>query len=190
MILRSKAPELGEDEKRILNWFEENFGLEDTATLASWVWDKERNDGKYVAALWHIAGQMKDHERRDPKSGRRFVQNLVEFARKPRVDRDAEVELAEHMREKVAKGMAWVRGHREDQAAKDEIVGDLRRHLREKLRQMWPDKHRATIDGALMVGLSARGGKPFLDFAAIVKAMNEPDPLATNARVSHAVAEQ
>lgn len=181
MILRSTTTRDAEAEKALLDWFAENFGAEDARDLADWVWGRERNAARYVDALAHIARCSKER-------GRDFVGNLLAHARRPAEEREAEEQLFETMRPHVDRARVRVLGHRGDPLVVEESLRELRVRLREVIRKMWPEKHRATVDGAIMSGSMVRGGAAVLDFRKIVQALTRhEDPLAVTARSSHGV---
>lgn len=178
MILRTSDPA----EKQILDWFQENFGLEDTQVVIDWVWSRERATGRYVQALALIAGKTIE-------TGREFFTNCLIHARRPATYREAEEQIMAAMLPHVEKARINVLGHRGDPMVVEESMRELRVYLRENIRRMWPDKHRATIDGAIMSATKTQGAEAFIDFRRLVEVINMPDALATTASQSHGVSE-
>lgn len=182
MILRSTDANLAGEEKRVIDWFVENFGEEDALVVVEWVWARERRGTKYVPALVHIANETQKH-------GRGFFQNLLLHARKPRTHREAEEQLMETMTPYVQRARIAITGHRGSEDAVEYSMRELRVHLREEVRKMWPDRHRATIDGAIITATQVRGGSAIIDFGKLVETISGPDALATTAEASHGVSE-
>lgn len=179
MILRSTNPLMAEDEKKIIDWFTDHFGEEDTLVFTRWVWDRHRNAPQYVEALWFIAEQTR-------KEGPPFFQNLLEVARYPKEMREATDQIASTMMPIVERLKTKALGFRNDPKVLNEIFEELRLALREKIRDMWPEKHRATIDGAMVVSVKRNlVGQSFIDFRTLAKALFEKDPLANTAESSH-----
>lgn len=178
MFLRTTDPQ----EKAALDWFVDNFGKQDADDLISWVWSRERTTGKFVPALLHIIDQTM-------KNGRQFVQNLLDHARSPASFREAEEQIMQAMIPHVNVARSTIQAHKGDELAVEESMRMLRVYLRENIRRMWPDKHRATIDGAIMSATRIKGVDAFIDFHRLVEVINMPDALASTASQSHGVSE-
>lgn len=197
MLLRATDPELAADEKALLGWYIENFGQEDTETFTRWVWLREQDGNRFARVLRHIHDLIKSEEARGValglelaknKLGREVFERLLLQARKPKVQGEAETQLMETMRPHIERVRTDILGHRGSKEAVDAGVRELRVRLRENIHKMWPDKHRATVDGAIMVGAIQRGGTAVIDFARVVSALMEnPDALASTAASSHGV---
>jgi hypothetical protein len=79
-----------------------------------------------------------------------------------------------------------VRGHRGDaEVARAEFI-ELVTALEEKLWDMFPGLHRATMKGAILSGFSHAGGSFSLNVAQLVRALMLKDPLASTAAMSRA----
>lgn len=180
MILRSTSAQDAADEQKILAWYEENFGADDSREVAEWIWSHERNAARYLRALFHCASLVKEH-------GRGVFAALLEQARKVASQHEPEEQLMAALAPVVERVRITITGHRGAEEAVGAGLRELRVRLREELRRMWPDKHRATIDGAIVAGSQIRNGGAFLDFGKIVEVMSGPDALATTAASSHGV---
>ncbi len=183
MILRSTSPESAEVEQKLYDWFIENFGEEDTKTFLEWLWGREKGE-RYVLAMQHIAKET-------AARGKPFFHNILEHAKldtKTKEQRDAEEELLSAMLPVIERVKTNIQGHRGAEDAREEGLREIRVRLRETLRRMFPSKHRATLDGAIMCGTLLQGGFPTLNCAAVVAAlMKHEDALATTAASSHGV---
>jgi len=178
MILRTSDPA----EKEVIDWYVENFGKEDAMTVIDWIWSRERTTGRFVGALLHVANEVQSQ-------GRQFFHNLLVHTRIPRPQREAEEQIMERVRPFVEKARITILGHRGAEDAVEEAMRELRVHVREEIRKMWPDRHRATIDGAILSATSGRGGPAIIDFKKLVAALVAPDALATTASQSHGVSD-
>lgn len=197
MLLKNTNPALADREKMFLDWFVENFGREDTATVVDWVWWRERDPGAYLRGLEAIYGVIKSEEAKglaaglDPsrnKLGRDAFHRLLEQAREPRDRGEAALQLKAAMEPYILKAKAEAKKFNNSPECAEANLRELRVRLREELRRMYPDKHRATIDGAIAVGSLITGGGATLDFSRIIKAlMDNPDALAETAASSHGV---
>lgn len=177
MILRSTRPEDAVVEAEMRQWFRDNFGADDSAALLEWVWENHRDGVRFVDALVTIA-------RETDENGKGFAQNLIDLAKKPRATREAETEIIAWVTPRIEKAAAIVRGHRGDlKVARAELDG-LMIDLESKLRRMFPHVHRALMKGAMASSLRMVDGKFTVDVAALVKALQLPDPLAATARAS------
>lgn len=169
-----------EAEPVLRRWYQTEFGEQDATLLLDWVWRRERNGARYIAALTHIARETERH-------GKAFVGRLLAHARRPEHLRDAEEALLEAMRPHVERARTTILGHRGDPVASEAALRELRVRLRELVHRTYPDKHRATIDGAILVATLQGGAGAVIDFRALVDALNNVDPLAATAASSHAV---
>ncbi len=181
MIIRSTDPQEAADELEILKWIVGEVGEDDTAILASWIHDREAPHGRYMMALATIVESA-------AKSGapKLFLGRLIAQARKPAIQREAEVTLMQAMLPHLDRLRATVQRHHDDPLVREEVLREVRVRLRETLHRLFPDKHRASIDGAIIAGTSAAGAT--LNFGVMVdRLMNHQDPLASTAAASHAV---
>jgi hypothetical protein len=178
MILRTSDP----TEKEIIDWYIANFGTEDATAVIDWVWSRERTTGRFVGALWYIAREVND-------KGKVFFFNILRHTKVPKSQREAEEQIMEIARPFVEKARITILGHRGAEDAVEGAMRELRVRLREEIRKMWPDKHRATIDGAILSATVARGGASIIDFKRLVEALSGPDALATTASQSHGVSQ-
>jgi hypothetical protein len=177
MILRSTRPEDAVVEAEMRQWFRDNFGAEDSTALIDWVWENHRDGVRFVDALVTIA-------RETSENGKGFAQNLIDLAKKPRATREAETEIVAWVTPRIEKAAAIVRGHRGDPSVARAEFDGLMIELEAKLRRMFPDVHRALMKGAMASSLRMVDGKFSVDVAALVKALQLPDPLAATARAS------
>jgi hypothetical protein len=186
MILHSTTPEDGEVEKQIRGWFEDNFGREDAEALVEMIWLRERNGARLVDALVVIAKEYKAHEQNSVAEAKAFLGNLLDMARTPAAVREAEMDLLGYARPILERLAARIQGHRGDPIVREESLEEFRALVREKIRSMWPRKHRAAIDGALVVAARAEGGRLVFNARACVKALEmNGDPLEATAASSH-----
>lgn len=179
LVPRSTNPVDAEDELKVLGWFLENFGEADTRTVTDWVWAYEKDSCRYIATLWAIAREIRE-------KGRSVFGTLLYVASQSPEVVDATQQLAAQMKPVIDELRRQSSRYSADEHGREQISDELRLRLREKLREMWPDKHRAMIDGALVVAFK-RGprGQVIIDFPAIAKALFQEDPLATTAAASH-----
>lgn len=180
LLLRSTDIETSEIEKKTLNWFVENFGEVDTRDLVEWVWARERNTGRYVPALTLIQEGIQKH-------GRGFLHKILDHARSLFPYREQEMQLMATMLPYIERARITVLGHRGDPVAMEAAMRELRVRLRENIRRMWPDKHRATIDGAIVTATQVRGAACVIDFRKLVTTLAGPDALTETAAGSHGV---
>lgn len=179
-ILRSTNPAEARVEAEMRQWYVDNFGASDARTLLDWIWENHRDGVRFVAALVEIAKQTQLH-------GKEFVHNLLDVARKPKAVREAEMEILAWAKPRIEAAVARVIGHRVSEDVKREEVNAFIEALQEKLWTMWPDKHRATMKGAVLSAFRDIDGRFELNVAALVKALNLEDPLAVTARSSRLV---
>jgi hypothetical protein len=176
MILKSKDAEEARAEKDIITWFVNNFGETDANTVCDWVWARERVPVKYVDALAHIAKKS--------SADRGFFESVLKYAQTQQATpeiRDAQAHLEAKFLPAIEHARNRIMGHRNDPELVKEALDDMRKKLEEEIRKMWPDKHRATVHGAIMCGTTATG----IDFGAIARALiNNKDPLGVNAWAS------
>lgn len=158
-------------------WFRDNFGAEDSTALIDWVWENHRDGVRFVDALVVIA-------RETSENGKGFAQNLIDLAKKPKATREAETEIVAWVTPRIEKAAAIVRGHRGDPSVARAEFDGLMLELEAKLRRMFPHVHRALMKGAMASSLRMLDGKFSVDVAALVKALQLPDPLAATARAS------
>lgn len=156
-------------------WFRDNFGEEDARALIEWLWDHNGKSGvRFVDALVHIARETETH-------GKGFVQNLLDVARKPKFVREAELEILAWAKPRLDKAAAIVLGHRGEERVRRDVFDEFLHGLEEKLREMYPGKHRATMKGAIVSAFCDVNGKAEFRVADLVKALNLEDPLAVTA---------
>lgn len=175
MLLRTSD----ELEGVLAHWFVENFGEEDTFVVMDWVWNREPNSARYLTAINYIAIEIQNQ-------GREFFHNLLSHARRPKEEREIEEQLMETMAPYVTKALKAVKDHNEDPIVREEQIMILRNTLHEQIRKLWPEKHRATVDGAIICGTQIKNGGALLDYRAITQALTRnDDPLAATAASSH-----
>lgn len=182
LLLRSTDIEASEIEKKTLNWYVENFGERDTRDLVEWVWAQERTSERYVLVLVHIREEI-------GKRGKGFLHKILDHARSLFPHREQEFQLMAAMTPYVERARVTVLGHRGDPMAVEEAMRELRVRLRENIRRIWPDKHRATIDGAIVTATQVRGGSAVIDFRKLVTTLTGPDALSDTAASSHGVSD-
>lgn len=179
MILRTNDP----NEKKFRTILANILGDEDEADLTRWVWENEKGSGVgFVRALAAMAEQSQFR-------GPQFAKNCLEFARKPKEVREAEKELLEWFNVHAARAITVVKEHNGDRHVADDQFNMLCYGLQEKLREMWPNKHRATVKGAMLSAFTHASGTFQFEVARLVKVMMEKDPLEVTARTSWAVSD-
>lgn len=183
MILRCTDPQQAADEAEFIRWIVGEIGEADADVLVPWLHEREAPHGRYPHVLAHVVRGAANSGA--PKS---FLGNLVEQARKPLVQREAEMALMQAMAPHVERVRATMRRHQGDPQAYEEGLRELRVRLRETLHRLFPDKHRATIDGAMVAGTAPKPGAALLNYSVIVeRLMCHEDALASTAAASHAV---
>jgi hypothetical protein len=174
-ILYSTNPDDARVEADMRQWYRDNFGEEDTRVLLDWLWDHNGKNGvRFVDALVHIAKETQIH-------GKQFVHNLLEVAKKPKHVREAEVEILAWAKPRLEKAAAVVMGHRGNPDVKRQEFDAFLHALEDKLWNMYPSKHRATMKGAILSAFQDVNGKTELRVSDLVKALNLEDPLAATA---------
>lgn len=174
MILLSTDPREPGARQKFINV----LGAEDAEVLTQWVWENQgRNSVSYGQALAHIAAEIDVH-------GVSFAHNLLEAAKKPRHIWEAERDILAWATPRIQAACATVRGHRGDPHVAQQEFEQLCYALEEKLWSMFPDKHRATMKGAIIGSFQNKNGGMALNVAMLVKALNLDDPLAATARQS------
>lgn len=173
-ILYSTNPLDAKIEGEMRQWFRDNFGDDDAKTLIEWLWDNHRDGVRFVEALSAIAVETE-------KNGLQFVHNLLDMARKPKLVRDAEMELIAWAKPRIEKATATIRGHRGSPESKKSEMDNFVFALEEKLYTMWPGKHRATMKGAILAAFRDVEGRLELNVATLVKTLNIEDPMSATA---------
>lgn len=174
MILLSADPCEPDARQKLINV----LGTEDAEVLVQWIYENQgRNSISYIHALTHVAAEV-------DANGPGFARNLLDAAKKPKHIWEAERELLAWAMPRIEAACNVVRGHRGDpEVAKTEF--DLLCYdLEEKLWNMFPHKHRATMKGAMISSFQHKGGSMSLNVAMLVKALNLDDPLAATAAQS------
>lgn len=171
MILLSSDPREPAARQKFINI----LGAEDAEVLTQWVYENQgRNSISYGEALAHIANEIDAH-------GPKFAHNLLDAAKKPRHVWEAERELLAWAGPRIAAACNVVRGHRGSADVAKQEFEQLCYALEEKLWNMFPHKHRATMKGAIVGSFQHKGGEIALNVAMLVKALNLDDPLAATA---------
>lgn len=174
MILLSTDPR----EPAARQKFIDVLGSDDAEVLVQWVYENQgRNSVSYGQALAHIAAEIDVH-------GPGFAHNLLDAAKKPRHVWEAERELIAWATPRIEAACNVVRGHRGDADVAKKEFDQLCYGLEEKLWNMFPHKHRATMKGAIIGSFQHKGGSMALNVAMLVKALNLDDPLAATAAQS------
>ncbi len=182
MLLRASGKDAA-DELEFRRWLVENFGEADERELSEWVWvNHGRNGVHYTTALQHIV--LETHKR-----GKGFVHGILQFLREldPSV-RESIWTLAAWFHPRMLRAVATMQRHAKDPTAVEAELTTLRGELRAEVHRLWPAKHRATIDGALLGALKydPRFHTVAADYVGIAMALSMPDPLETNAKASWA----
>ena len=156
------------------------LGEEDERTLSRWVFENHRDGVRYTQALKSIFEGASVY-------GKQFLENLLDVAKKPKEVAQAEVAVFAWVKERTVLVVKTVqRSKDKEKAAKEELDGFMHDFVG-YLHRMFPDKHRATVHGAIIGGMRHVEGKFSVDVAGIVKALFNEDPLAANAKASWAV---
>lgn len=168
MILLSNDPREAPARQK----FVDILGQEDADALVFWVWETHRAQGigfcdALLLILEHTVLQ-----------GRRFAQNLLDMARKPKHIRDAEMDLMAWVKPRVEKATSVVMGHRGDPSAAKSEFGIFIEDLMAYLRRTYPRTHEATIRGAVMTGCSHKNGAFSVEVHTIIKALDLKDPMS------------
>lgn len=182
MLLRSTLEADAKDERELRTWLINEIGEADQLTLVDWVWENHRgnNDGiTFVDALAAIVRQTGTH-------GRGFLNNLLDFAKKPKEIREAEQAILGWIKPRIEKAASVVLGHRGDAQVKREQFHELCSDLEAFIHRAYPLVHRATVKGAIVSAMSNTGTAFSLNVARLVKALTITDPLAATAPVSWA----
>jgi hypothetical protein len=175
MILLSDDPREPQCRQRLIDI----LGQEDATVLVQWLWDRHRPGGNptFGQALAAITMQTDQH-------GPQFARNLLDFAKKPRHVAEAEMEIMAWIKPRIEAAAAKVAGHRGDPDVAKAEFDILCYGLNEKLWNMYPHKHRATMKGAIVSSFEHKGGAFSLNVASLVKALEMDDPLKATARQS------
>jgi hypothetical protein len=176
-LLYSKRPRDAKVEAEMRQWFRDNFGEVDAKTLIDWVWENHKDGIRFVDALVEIGVETQ-------KNGKQFVHNLLEVARKPKHVREAEIELLMWVKPRLEKAVATVLGHRGDPDVKRQEFDGFLHALEDKLWNMYPSKHRATMKGAILSAFHDSNGRVDLNIADLVKTLNLEDPLSATANTA------
>lgn len=182
MLLRCTTSPESADELELRKWLVDKFGETDEETLARYVW--ENHKGRGVEYLQVLAAFVRE----TAANGTGFVRKLLDGAAKPLEQRQAEIELLAWWTPRKDAAIAKVnryRGEDQKKAAREEYDA-LVRGLIWTVHQMWPDKHRATVKGAVLAAFvhDEDGGNYTFEVSRLVGALANPDPLAANARAS------
>lgn len=164
-------------EAELRQWLRDNFGEQDAKTLISWVWDNHKNGVGFVEALASICAETE-------LNGRKFVHNLLEVAQKPKLVRDAEMEIFAWAKPRIEEATAKIRACGGDPQAKRAEMDAFVFALEDKLYNMWPGKHRATMKGAILTAFKDLGGRLEFNTGLLVQTLNMEDPLAATASTS------
>lgn len=150
----------------------DELGQEDAEVLVSWIKDTHRAQGMpFGDALNLVAENTRVH-------GKRFAQNLLDMAKKPKHIRTAEMDLLGWVKPRVEKASAIVLGHRGDPRAVQSEFGILVEDLMAYLRRTYPKTHEATVRGAVLTGCSHKNGAFSVEVHTIIAALDLKDPLS------------
>lgn len=175
MILLSSDPREAPCRQKLIDV----LGAEDATVLTTWLWERH-HAGKSPTFGDVIAAIVQKTEIHGPT----FAKNLLDAAKKPREQSEAEIEIMAWVTPRIHAAAARVMGHRGDQDVARAEFDTLVRELEAKLWNMFPDKHRATMKGAIVVSFKHKGGEFVIDVGALVRALFLTDPLAATARAS------
>jgi hypothetical protein len=179
LILRSSDSKSAHDERECRQWLINLIGVEDERVLSEWVFERHHGSGvTYVQALAAIVDET-------DQRGRGFINNLIEHAKKPKPQRQAEEELLEYFNRLEQQAFVALRGNRATPESARAEFDKMCELLQEKLRKMFPDVSRSKMKGALVTAFNHVDGKFIFNASRVVSfLMNEPDPLAVNAKAS------
>lgn len=167
MILLSKDPREPALRQKLIDL----LGGEDAETLVQWVYENEgRNNVRYCQALYVIVMGIETQ-------GMGFAHNLLEAAKKPKHIWEAERQILGWLIPRLKEAGVVIQGHRDDPVAVDAEREKLIEGLLEMLWKMYPDKHRATMKGAVVGSFQRKGSEIGFNVAMLVKALNLEDPL-------------
>ena len=158
---------------------EDLLGREDADVIVRWLWENHRNrkEPTFGKVLEAIVQQTM-------VKGPAFARNLLDFAKKPKHVREAELEMMQWITPRINAAALKVHGHRGNQDVARSEFDLLCYQLEEKLCEMWPGKHRATMKGAIICAFEHRQGEFSLNVAKLVEALNMHDPLEATAAAS------
>lgn len=178
MLLRTTDVAAASTERRARERIAIELGEEDEATLSAWVFETHGATPTYVEALTLIAEEA-------TRSGRSFLDNLIEVAKKPKPVREAETELVAFVTPLMRRLTERIRAERGGEAAISDARAEFLYRLEEKLVNLFPGKHRATMKGAIVNAFVVAGGAFSLDVAALVRSLLvNDDPLKATASSS------
>lgn len=175
MILLSQDPREPQCRQRLIDI----LGKEDATVLVTWLWERH-HAGKsptFGEALAAVTQQTDQH-------GPQFARNLLDMAKKPRHVSEAEMDIMAWIKPRLEVAAAKVVGHRGDPEVAKAEFDTLCYGLNEKLWAMYPDKHRATMKGAIISAFEHKGGAFSLNVAKLVRNLELEDPLKATARQS------
>jgi len=172
MILKTSDPREPAATQELLT----QLGEEDAKILMTWLWETHRGRGNYADILAAVV----EHTHAE---GTCFARNLLTMAKKPKHISEAEMEIMAFITPRIQAAVVAVQGHRGDQQVAVREFEKLCYELEEKLFNMFPQKHRATMKGAIISAFTHRGGYT-LDVAKLVQALHMEDPLAATAASS------
>lgn len=173
MFLKATNPKDAKDEQELRQWLINNIGPEDEKIVVEFLWDKYRGS-QYVDMLADLV-------RETGLNNREAINAIIEFGKKSPIRREAEQEILRWMAPRVHQAVLDVKGQ---QLSAESAFTDLCWALEEKLRNMFPHIHRATMKGAMISGFRHENGQYHLNVAHLVETLFNPDPLAMTASVS------
>lgn len=167
MILLSNDPREPAARQRLVDL----LGAEDARVVAQWVLETHRRFGaSYGEALEHVTQEC-------ATKGRGFSSNLLEIAKKPKHLREAEMEITAWVVPKISTAVTTIRGHRGNPEVADRLYKELVAELDSTLARWYPSVHEATRRGALLTSCSHAEGQISINVAALVRALDLPDPM-------------
>ena len=175
MILFSNDPREPQCRQRLIDI----LGQEDATVLVTWLWERHHlgSSPTFGEALAAITMQTDQH-------GHQFARNLLDVAKKPKHVSEAELEIMAWIKPRLEAAATKVQGHRGDPDVAKAEFDVLCYGLNEKLWNMYPDKHRATMKGAILTAFEHKGGAFSLNVAKLVQSLNLDDPLKATAAQS------
>ncbi len=162
------------------------LGRDDEKRLSTYLWENHTDKVSYLDALEAICIVVGQH---GIEAAHRILEH-AESVKSPKHARE-EMELYVWFNEKVKPHL--------QRASRCLITGGLRQVnertanlvfeevsglLKEKLHEMYGDKHRAMIDGAVVTAFRKTQTGVEFDIPGIVRHLNREDPLAINAKAS------
>lgn len=173
MILRTTSPQASKDEADFALYLTGRLGEADSTDLARFVWETAGEDQhRYLVGRAAMCRGV-------DKDGPAFVANVLQLARKPKEQRQAELELAMFSQQLLGRIVEKLRRHPDDQAAAHDAWREIGQSLQAQVRKMFPSVPDYQRDGALVrfTRWEKSAGKFHIDAASIVAHCLSPDPM-------------